>query len=147
MENQTIIAPEEVVKSTLTEDSLKAIISKRQMIIETGVRYQLKVTGANPYVNKAGVPVMIINFAAMTAYHLAEAKKHIAAGDLVSAGNKVVTASPRIGKDYVPTKGEIVDVVFEEVVTKDGEIAIFPVSITPLTKATKGFINLDDLGL
>lgn len=128
----------------LSGTSLANIMAKRQLITQTGVRYALKVTGATPYVNKAGTPVMIINFAAMTQYHMDAAKTLIAQGELNKAGNQVVTASPRIGKDYIPTKGEIVDVVFDEVTTASGVTGLFPVSITPLAQATKGFVTLSE---
>ena len=143
-------APAEVIATAKVEfnkEALEKITSRRKDILVAGEEYQLKAVNIQPYTRKDGVKVMIVNFNGMTEYHTKEAKKYVEAGDFVKAGNQCVTYSARIGKDFIPEKGQIVNVVFEEGVTKEGEAALWVTSVYPLRKAVQGFVSLQALGL
>lgn len=126
---------------SLSMNDARKIIRTREMITEPG-KYQVKVTAATPYVREDGRSVVICNLAAMTPYHVAQAKQLFAEGNVQAATNQQLTASPRVGQDYCPQKGELVNINVGWVATKDGSNALLVQSISaiPLTQTRK--VNL-----
>jgi len=128
--------------SNLTVKSAVQIIKSRQQINEPG-KYRVRVTGTTPYVREDGTGVTICNLGAMTPYHIGQAKAYLQEGDFQSATNQNLTSSPRSGRDFTPSKGEIVDIIVNYVETKGGEQALMVTNMTavPLsqTSQVKGF--------
>lgn len=126
----------------LTIKNAVQIITSRTLINEPG-KYRVKVTGTTPFVREDGTAVTIVNLGAMTPYHIAQAKAFIADGELQKATNQNLTSSPRSGRDFTPSKGEIVDVIIGYVTTSDGAQALLVtnMSAVPLAQAgtVKGF--------
>ena len=118
------------------------IIQSRQQIQGPG-KFRVKVTNTTPYVREDNTAVTICNLAAMTPYHVGQAKTFLKDGDTQSATNQNLTVSPRAGRDYTPSKGEFVDIIVGFVETKSGEQALLVTSMSavPLEQTTsvKGF--------
>jgi hypothetical protein len=118
------------------------IIQSREQINEPCKR-RVRVTGTTPFIREDGTAVTIVNLAAMTSYHVAQAKAFLKEGKLQEATNQNLTSSPRQGRDFTPTKGQIVDIIVGYVETKSGEQALLVTNMTdvPLSQSTsvKGF--------
>lgn len=112
----------------------KQILVSRKLVAGEG-KTTLKVTNVNPFMRQlkdgsGSQLVHIVNFAAMTAYQLDKAQQLFKAGDYQGATNTNLSASQLSGQ-YVPSKGEIVDVEVTTILNNDG-IEILTVSnITP----------------
>lgn len=128
----------------LTLEQAQAILASRKMIQEDG-KYRLKVTNVTPYLREDGTSVKITNFAAMTPYHVAEARKLAQSGDYNGACNQSLSASPRSERDFCPQKGEIVDVIVETLTTKNGVTGQFVTSITPVATSTASNVSLANI--
>lgn len=117
------------------------IIESRKLVATPG-SYELKVTSVTPFEDK-----FIANFAAMTPYHLGEAKRLITEGEFQEATNQNISASLR-PTDYIPAKGEIVKVYLDNVTTKSGVTGLFVTSVSEVkarttTKVSLGFDDVD----
>lgn len=113
------------------------ILESRKLITQPG-KYQLKVTSATPFQREDGTMVSITNYAAMTPYQLGEAKKLIKAEKFQEATNQSLSSSQRLANDYIPSKGEFVDVLVDEIVNKENITILAVVSVVAIksTKAT-----------
>ena len=114
-----------------------AILGSRITISQAG-KYTVKVTNCSDF-HKAlarGAQVAIANFNAMNSYQDGKAREFLQAGDIEGALKQNLSLSIR-DTDYRPSKGEIVDIMVEEVQTKDGEVALLVSSLTPI-KAQAG---------
>jgi hypothetical protein len=122
----------------LTMDQAVRILQSRANIAQPG-KYRVKVTGTTPYVREDGTAVQICNLAAMTQYHISEAKRMLNEGDIQSATNQNLTSSPRIGRDFCPQKGEFVDIIVDFVTTRDGQQALLVtnMSAVPVSQTTR----------
>lgn len=118
-----------------------AIIKSRKFISQTGA-YELRVTSVTPHEGK-----FIVNLGGMTQYHIDEAKRLLIAGEIQEAVNQSLSASLR-PTDYIPSKGEIVKTVVDEITTKNDVTGLFVMSLTELkaNKATRvsGFDEFED---
>jgi len=120
------------------------ILKSRTLIAKPG-KYRVKTTSATSFYKDLGngiSQVAIANFDAMTSYHLEAAKTLFAQGDYQEACNQKLSASIR-SNDYNPSKGEIVDIVVDEVTTKNGITGLFIVSISPVKAETASKVNMD----
>ena len=124
--------------NNLTTDTAVRILQSRSFIPSPG-KYRVKVTGSTPYVREDGTTVQICNLSAMTPYHVNEAKRLMSEGDVQAATNQNLTSSPRVGRDFCPSKCEIVDIIVDFVQTKTGENALLVTSMSavPLSQATR----------
>jgi hypothetical protein len=120
LNNTTVISKEDFLRFT-----------KNRKMIAKADKYALKVRSVNEYLHPTNGLIAIINFDAVTPYHVKQIKEHLSVDDFQSASNTVFTGSVRVGKDYVPTKGEIVNVEVVDGATKDGEAALFCGGVTP----------------
>jgi len=102
--------------------SAAAILNSRKLVNKVG-KFTLKVTSAQPFLrtNNDGsiTPVTIVNFAGMTSYQLQQATELFKAGKYQEATNLNLSASQLQGQ-YVPSKGEIVDVEIDTIKNKEG---------------------------
>ena len=130
------------------EQSLKFITSKSN-ITAPGV-YRVKVTNVHPYTQMLsnGVQqVAIANFNAKTAYHEQVAATLFAQGDYAQAANQGLSAKVLEGQFY-PMKGQMVDIVVEEITTKNGITGLFVQAMsaapieTPKKSSEEAFLSL-----
>lgn len=110
------------------------IINSRKLVSDGA--HLLKVTNVTDYQGKK-----IVNFAAMTQYHMERALDAIDNGDVIAAVNSGLSANLRPGTDYIPNKGEIVKVVVDTVTTKNGVTGQFVISVSEL--ATQAPVAID----
>lgn len=132
-----------VVESNTSELSQEQFLkyTKGRQYIDAPEKRALKVKSANQWVNDSGQTVCIINFDAITPWHLAQVKEFIAAGQLQDASNCVLSGSVIVGSHYVPTKGETVNVQIIAGKTKAGEDALFVGAVTPVPVAASKTID------
>lgn len=105
------------------------ILKSRQQISGPG-KYKAKVTSVTPFhrANAVGADqTHIVNFNIMTPWHTEAAKTLFAQGDIQEAINQNLSSSVRLG-DYLPSKGEMVEIVVENVTTKNGVEGLFVTS-------------------
>ena len=130
------------------EEALRYITSKK--IVEGEGIYRLKVTNVTPYRKErenGAVQVAIVNFNGKTSYHEQAAATLFGQGDYKEAANQGLSLSILEGQE-VPTKGQIVDVVVEEVTTKNGITGLFAQSFTsapvnhPKTRSADAFLAM-----
>ena len=127
------------------ENAIKAF-AKRSVITTPG-RYRLSVINANYSTEVGGTAnianlkqnqVGIVNFSAMTPYHMKAAKAALDAGELQQALNSCMSATVFMESSH-PEKGDICDVDVDYITTKDGEQALVAKSwkIVPAIVASK----------
>jgi len=109
----------------MTHSDAVGILKSKSVISQAG-KYTVKCTNVNAYVN--GQTIAIANFNAMNAYQFGEAKDLLREGKLDDATNQGLSLSIR-GNDYMPAKGEIVDIEVSEVTLKSGETALLATSL------------------
>lgn len=119
------------------------ILNSRKLITEPG-KYNLKVTSVTPF-NREETLVNITNYAAMTPYHLQQARALGAEDRWQEATNQALNSSQRIANDYLPSKGELVDVVVDEITNKDGIKILAVVSVTAMKTKTAASINFETI--
>lgn len=120
----------------ITKEVALNILQSRSVVSEAG-KYTAKVTSVNPYTNpETGTRSTIVNFNLMTDYQASLAQKAFASGDYVGAINSTSMTASQLSGQYVPTKGETVDVEIADFVNKDGVDILVIESIIPRT-ATK----------
>lgn len=122
--------------SNLTHADAVTIL-KSKGVATTAKKYTVKVTNVNPYVN--GQTIAIANFNLMNAFQMEEAKGLLREGKIDEATNQGLSLSIR-GNDYMPSKGEIVDIEVSEVTLKSGETALLATSLVArkAVSATRG---------
>lgn len=111
------------------QDATKIISSRKQISIPGA--YNLKVTSVG--MTKDGSK-FIANLNGMTPYHYEQAMNLFDEGteeSIQNATNQHLTASLRL-TDYLPTKGEVVKVVVEEITTNNGVTGLFVTSLSEL---------------
>lgn len=113
------------------------ILQSRVVINQEG-KYTVKVTSTNVYTDPdTGVTRTIVNFNAMTPYNASVALKAFQEGDYDAATGKGTSMSAsQLKGQFVPSKGETVDVEVVDYITKDGE-ATFVVSSIIARQAKK----------
>ena len=121
----------------LSKESALAIIQSRTLITGAG-KYSVKVTSVTPYAK--GDTVAIINVAAMNAFQANAAAEQFKAGDYDGAAHNNLSSSAR-ANDYIPSKGEFVNIQVEEIETKSGDKALLIVSMTEQKAASAGKVN------
>jgi len=102
--------------------SAAAILNSRKLVNKVG-KFTLKVTSAQPFLrtnkDQSTTAVTIVNFAGMTTYQVQKATELFKAGKYQEATNLNLSASQLQGQ-YVPSKGEIVDVEIDTIKNNDG---------------------------
>lgn len=130
MENQ-VLTPEQAIQ----------ILNSRKLIPSVNGYYEAKVTSVTPYEGK-----FIANFNAMTEYHFSEAKRLLAEGNLDEAVNQNLSASLR-PTDYIPSKGEMLEIYVSEITTNNGVTGRFVTAIKEVKAkvASKVSFSLEDV--
>jgi len=134
-----------------TVNKLDAIkwLSNRPVISAPG-KYTAKVTSCQDFnkVSENGtVTVAIANFNVMNMYQATEAKKAIQAGNYDDAVNKANLSLGIRSTDFRPAKGELVNIIVEEITTKSGEKALLVTSVSEIqakTASTKMDFSLEE---
>lgn len=119
------------------------ILNSRKLVTEPG-SYQLRAVSVVPF-DRDGTLVNIVNFNAMTDYHLSQAKASLKAGEYQEATNFAISTSARVGRDFTPQKGQIVEVVFDHITNKDGIEALVVVGVNALATKKAAAISFDDV--
>lgn len=109
----------------------KQILESRVVISKPG-KYSVNVTNVtygHQRTNKDGstTSVDIVNFAAMTAYQAGQALEAFKEGDYVKATNNSLSTS-RLDGQFVPVKGERVDIEVEQIWSENQQANILVVS-------------------
>lgn len=119
---------------SLTEKTAAKIIQSRSLVTQPG-SYELQVSNVTPFNDK-----FIVNYKAMTPYHVSEAKRLAKEDDFDAAANQNISSSQR-ATDYIPSKGEFVKVQMDYVTTKSGKTGLFVVAVSPTKAMAKGKIS------
>lgn len=124
----------------------KQILQSRVVIAVAG-KYTVKCTSANPFIREDGTAVTIVNFNAMTPFQASKAKEAYRSGDFDAAVGKGTSLSTsQLSGQYVPSKGEIIDIEVSDYHSEKVDADILVVSSIVPRKATKAAaFNLDDL--
>jgi hypothetical protein len=128
----------------MEKDSALQILNSRKLISVPG-KYTLKVTSATPFIREDNTVVNITNYAAMTPYQLQQARELFKAGDYQKATNQALSSSQRIANDYLPAKGEHVEVLVDEIVNKEGITILAVVSVTAIKTSKAGNVSFEEV--
>ncbi len=104
-------------------------------VVETSGAVTAKVSNINHYVREDGMSGFIVSYNLMNLFGATKAQQLLAEGDLQEACNQNLTSFQRDGKDWCPVKDEHVKVNIGEVSTRDGKIALLPISVIPMPAA------------
>jgi len=111
-------------------------ILKSRLLIPGAGKYTVKCTTTNVFIREDGTQVTIVNFNALTAYQADLAKKAFIAGDYEAATGKGTSLSTsQLPGQYVPSKGEIVDIEVSEMYSENAQANILVVSSIVARKA------------
>ena len=133
--------------SKLTEEQALRICNAKSIISAPGV-YRVKCTITTPYLKNLsnGVKqVAIANFNCKTEYHDEASVTLFSQGDYDKAANQGMSYSVLEG-GFMPLRGQMVDVVVEEVTTSNGITGLFIQSVTgapvqiPKTNSVESFL-------
>lgn len=126
-------------------DKLQASqILKSRVLIPSAGKYTVKATSVNPFIREDGTATTIVNFNATTAYQLGVAKEAFLAGDYEAAVGKGTSMSTsQLSGQYVPSKGEIVDIEVSDHVNNEGIEILVVSSIVPRKAVKAANLNVD----
>lgn len=94
------------------------ILNSRKLLTKPG-KFQVKVTNVTPWERpENGMLTNIVSYAAMTPYQLTQARVLMAEGYFQAATNQNLASSQRMGQDFTPRKGELVNIVVDYIATK-----------------------------
>jgi len=130
----------------LTKEQVKQIIESRKIVTEPG-QYQAKVTNVTLYTREDDTLVQINNFDLMTPWNLSEAKRLYKEGEYTEAASQKLSNNSRVGTDFCPKKGDIVNVVLDIIATKNQPNGVLLIkAIMPLEtkKASAVSFGFDD---
>lgn len=122
------------------------ILKSRKLIAVAG-KYQLRAVSVVLHTREDGTVVNIINLNAMSPYHVEQAKAQLMEGNYQEATNFAFSTNARLGRDFTPAKGEIINVIVDNITNKDGIDALMVVGISPVAvskAASVDFSSFDD---
>lgn len=114
------------------QDAL-SILSSRKTIKGPG-KYTARVTSVTPYerdFERGPKQIAIVNINIMTPFHTEKAIMLFKQGLYQESVNQNLTASIREG-EFIPTKGETVNVMVSEVTTNNGVTGLFVTAVTAI---------------
>lgn len=118
-----------------TKEQIKNILQSR-MVIEKPGKYQVKVNQISEYTPEGGATRFIVNLQATTKFHVARAIDALKKEEYQDALNSNLTATVFVNdgatSTYLPSKGEIVNVIVSEMINKAGEKILVVNSIMEL---------------
>lgn len=103
----------------ITKEVAINILQSRALVTDAG-KYTAKVTSVNPFIREDGTQTNIVNFNLMTAYQADSARKAFKEGDFAGALNGTSMTASQLQGQYVPSKGETVDVEIGWHTNKEG---------------------------
>lgn len=103
----------------ISKETAFNILQSRSLVAEPG-KFTAKVTSANPFPRADGTQTTIVNFNLMSPYQADLAIKAFKAGDFAGAINNTSLTASQLSGQYVPSKGETVDVEVRNHVNKNG---------------------------
>ena len=107
----------------ITKEVALNILQSRSVVSEPG-KYTVKVTSVNPFTrdNEDGsqTNTHIVNFNCMTQFQASQATKAFKEADYESAINSTSMTASQLSGQYVPSKGETVDIEVRTHLNKDG---------------------------
>lgn len=121
--------------SEMTQETAMRILNSRKIIAEAG-KYSVKVVNVNLHNEKH-----IVNFAAMNMYQAKNARTALNEGKIQDSVNSNLTTSVFDGK-WVPAKGDVVNIMVEEIKTKKGDMALLVTSMSEV-KVSNKIIDFD----
>ena len=133
-------------QNKLSKEQAVKIVASKGIISDAGV-HRVKCTNVTPYHQDRGngaIQVAIANFNAQTAYHRAAAKTLLMQGDYDDAANQGLSRGILQGQ-FVPMKGQIVDIVVEEITTNNGVTGLFVTGCSPAPVQAPTKTSADDL--
>lgn len=128
------------------------ILNSRKLLTKPG-KFQVKVTNITPFERPgSGLLTNIVSYAAMTPFQLGEARRLFSEGDYQGATNQHLASSQRMGLDFTPTKGDLVNIVLDYIPTKGDPTvkALLVVNCSAIATETAtnvNFMNEDDMNL
>lgn len=125
-------------RGEMTKERAIQILNSRKFVTteHQGSNIQVKVVSEpQAWTREDGTPVHICNFNGMTPYHKDEALKMIKEGDFQGAVNQQLSSGQRDGIDFIPKRGEIVNITVEEQTTSNDITGLFVTSVSPLPAA------------
>ena len=133
-------------------DAIKALSNR--MIIEGPGKYNVKVTSCGtlkePKTSADGKykQIAVANFNAINEFQVGKAKALLANGEYTAAYNVALTLSVLEGR-FRPVSGELVTIIVDEIVNKDGDLALLVSSMSEIkaisSKKRVDFSLEDDL--
>ena len=117
-----------------TSADLVKIVESRKLISQPG-SYDLKVTGVTPFNGN-----YICNLAAMSTYHVEEARSLAEEGKFQEAANKQFSINV-LPNAYLPAKGEIIKCYIDNVTTKNNVTGLFVTSHSELKSVAAGKVS------
>ena len=130
----------------MQQENALRILKSRKVITKAG-KYQLKVTSdPNWYQPEEGDGYHIANVQAMNVQGASKAKAEFGAGNFDEACNKTGLSTRIYDGRYLPSKGELVNVVVDEVELRDGskELRIISLTELPTQSASNFSLESDD---
>lgn len=113
-------------------------ILNSRVLVKEPAKYTVKVTSVNPHMREDGTMVTIVNFGAITPYQAELATKAFNEGKYEEAVGKGTSLSTsQLSGQFVPSKGETVDIEVEEIYSDKAEANILVVSSIVARKAIK----------
>lgn len=112
----------------LSQEQALQILQSRSLITEAG-KYTVKTTSTTPIIRDNGQTVTIVNFSAMTTYHAQKAIEAYNEGKYDDCTNGTSLSASQLEGQFVPSKGETVDIEVGEHVNKDGVTILVVTSI------------------
>jgi hypothetical protein len=115
--------------SQVTQELALQILNSR-ILVGSPTKITCKCTSSNDYFGREGVKA-IANFNVTTPFHMEKAKVAFMDGDYDGAINGTSLSASIRTNDYMPAKGELVDLEIGEYTTKDGDTALGIMNIIP----------------
>jgi len=133
--------------SEFTKEDAVRVISSRKMVAPSvdGATTTCKVISIGDYTDEEGVQYKIVNLALMNAYHVAQAKKLLAEGIISGKGNATnqhYSQRFRADSAWIPAIKSTVEVLIEEVTTKNGVTGQFITNMNPIASVACGKVDL-----
>lgn len=127
--------------TSLTQEGVLKILSSREQLSEPTMR-RVRVTGVTRYTDpNDGTTVYLTNYAAMTPDLVQKALEHLELGEFQQAGNTNLVSRQRLGIDFLPVKGQLVEIVVDWVPSRENPdvkklrvVSVNPIAASESTK-------------
>jgi hypothetical protein len=126
----------------------KAILNSRKLVQSEG-KFNLVARQQNDWTDEEDRKRTIVNFQAVTPWHVERAKALIKEGKYQEALNQNITATVFYNEDgtpstYLPAEGEMVKVLVHKIINKQGDPMLAVQSILEISTSETGAVSFDD---